>query len=77
MNIKAQQALLALTRGNTLVLDDAAGTLVRCLRGDVWITQDRDTADHVLKPGESFRVERAGTTVIQAMSPARVCLEAA
>lgn len=77
MNIKTETALLALARGRTLVLDDAAGTVVRVLRGDVWITQDRDAADHVLEPGGTFRLDRPGLTVIQAMSPARVCLEGA
>lgn len=77
MNIKTETALLALARGRTLALDDASGTVVRVLRGNVWVTQYRDAADHVLAPGDSFRLDRPGLAVIQAMSPARVCLEGA
>lgn len=75
MNIKARIARLALRQRDTLTLDAARGALVRCLDGLVWITQDGDRADHVVGAGDSFRVDRDGTVVVQATRPARLAIE--
>jgi len=75
MNIKARIARLALGRRDTFTLETARGALVRCLEGAVWITQDGDRADHVVGAGDSFRVDRDGTVIVQATRPARVAIE--
>lgn len=75
MNIKAATTRLALTRADTLTLDDARGALVRCLEGDLWITQRGDPTDHVVAAGETFRVDRDGPVVLQAVRAARVTIE--
>ena len=76
MNIKATTALLALTRGDTLTLDDSRGALVRVLAGELWITQDGDPNDHFAAAGAPFRISRGGATVVQALDEARFVVEA-
>lgn len=75
MNIKAPIARLALHRRDTLTLEAARGALVRCLDGFVWITQDGDRTDHIVRAGDSFRVDRDGAVVVQATRAARVAIE--
>jgi hypothetical protein len=75
MNIKARIARLALRQRDTLTLEAARGALVRCLEGLVWITQDGDRADHIVAAGDSFRVDRDGSVIVQATRPARVAIE--
>jgi hypothetical protein len=75
MNIKARIARLALGRRDTLILEAARGALVRCVEGLVWITQDGDRADHIVGAGDSFRVDRDGSVIVQATRPARVAIE--
>jgi hypothetical protein len=76
MNIKATTALLDLTRGHTLTLDDSRGALVRVLTGALWITQDGDPNDHFAAAGEPFRISRGGATVVQALDESRFVVEA-
>ena len=75
INIKAPIARLALCRHDTLIREAARGALVRCQDGLLWITQDGDLADHIVGPGDSFRVEREGSVLVQATQPARVAIE--
>lgn len=75
MNIKARIARLALGRRDTLILEAARGALVRCVEGLLWITQDGDRADHIVGAGDSFRVDRDGSVIVQATRPARVAIE--
>ena len=57
---------IALQANELLNLDDARGSTVRVGRGQVWITQYGDLADHVLDAGDSWAIERNGRTVLQA-----------
>ena len=41
-----------------------------CLRGEVWVTQERDFRDYVLAAGEVFIVTRRGAVVVQALEDA-------
>jgi hypothetical protein len=75
MNIKARIARLALRPRDTLILDAARGALVRCVEGLLWITQDGDRADHIVGAGDSFRVDRDGSVIVQTFRPARVAIE--
>ena len=55
---------LAIAGGSTLRLDDGKGMLLYVWHGAVWLTQERDPRDHLLKSGESFRIDRAGMALI-------------
>ncbi len=57
---------ISLQANELLNLDDARGSTVRVTRGQVWITQFGDLADHVLDAGDSWAIERNGRTILQA-----------
>ncbi len=60
------------------VLDirNGRGLVVRCLAGALWITQDGDTDDIVLKAGECFVLDRHGLALVSApLNPATVVVE--
>jgi hypothetical protein len=64
-----------LNRGETLSMDgDRRGLKVRCLSGQVWITQAGDVMDHLIAAGREFVITRPGRVVIQALT-ARACLD--
>jgi hypothetical protein len=50
------------------VLDirNGKGLIVRCLAGALWITQDGDTDDVVLRAGECFKLDRPGLALVSA-----------
>jgi hypothetical protein len=50
------------------VLDirDGQGLIVRCLAGALWITQDGDTDDVVIKAGQCFVLDRPGLALVSA-----------
>lgn len=51
---------------DVLRLEDARDLQVRVESGRVWITQERDTRDVMLKAGESFRFDRDGVALMSA-----------
>lgn len=65
---------VALAPGDSINLDDARGTTVRVGRGQLWITQYGDPADHVLETGEAWAVDRNGRTIVQAQRDSLVDL---
>ena len=74
MELKYSSAQVGMQASEALALDDARGTLVRCLAGSLWVTQDGDRDDHLLRVGESMRIERDGPTVVQAMTGSRLAV---
>lgn len=75
MNMSMDHAILTLPRHATLELADAGGARITVLTGSVWITQDRDTRDILIGPGDSFTVDRDGLILVHAMELARVHVE--
>jgi len=62
------------------VLDirNGQGLVVRCLAGALWITQDGDTDDVVVKAGQCFVLDRGGLALVSApVAPATVVVERA
>jgi hypothetical protein len=51
---------------------DQRGGRLAALQGNLWITQQGDSEDFVLRPGERFTITRPGKVVVQAMREARV-----
>jgi hypothetical protein len=64
---KAGQSAL-LRRGNLMRIEAIPGSRVTCLRGMVWLTQDRDPLDRILCAGEAFMMDRRGTVLINALA---------
>ena len=57
-------------------VEDGIGIEVKALRGNLWITQEGDSKDKVLGPGESFVIDRAGLTLVTALlGPAVLVLQ--
>ena len=63
-----------LRRNDTLVLENASGTIVSVDRGCLWITLERDPRDIILLPGMRFEIDRNGRTVIVAEEDSRLRL---
>lgn len=57
---------LELGRHAALPLAQARGARVRSLRGTLWITQEGDREDYVVRAGDSFTVARNGVTLVSA-----------
>lgn len=58
---------IGLNHGAVARLEDARGMTLRVETGAVWITHEHSQDDILVRTGESFRVERNGTTVISAL----------
>ncbi len=48
------------------------GVEVRVCSGQVWITRERDSEDHVVVAPQGFESARRGKLVVFALSPARI-----
>lgn len=59
---------------DNLPLRDARGTILRVNRGSLWITQEDDTQDIVLRAGDTWVVERDGLTIVEAQSDTSLCV---
>jgi Protein of unknown function (DUF2917) len=57
----------------SVFLRDARGTTLRVTRGSVWITQQNDTQDIVLRAGDTWVVEKNGLTILEAQEDATFC----
>ena len=53
-------------------IEAGQGQRVTCVRGPVWITQERDERDTILAAGQSFVLDRPGVAVVFAFRPAIV-----
>ncbi len=53
---------------------DGKGTLVQCLGGTLWLTQEGDPRDIVLEAGQEALIDRDGVSLLFAMSDARFVL---
>ena len=65
---------VGMTRGSTLRIDDGRGTLVHVWKGEVWLTQEGSTKDHILSAGQSFRLDRNGAAILYAFQRSVVSL---
>ena len=60
--------------GELFELRDARGATLRITRGTLWVTQDRDVHDVVLRSGDVWTVERDGLTLAEAQGDATFCV---
>ena len=51
---------------------DHRGVRLTALQGTLWVTQQGDAQDYLLRPGEAFTITRPGTVVVQGMREARL-----
>ena len=74
MNIQLSQSEICLSKRQTLSLLDSAGVRIDARSGAVWVTQDHDRRDIVLRAGESFTLDGRGQAIVQAFEASRVRL---
>jgi len=72
MNIDLNDAIVRLNPDNNFKMRDARGACIHVHFGDLWITQEGDQKDHIVKTGESFAISNSGTTFLTAMNDAGV-----
>lgn len=66
--------VVELESGELVELRDVRGATLRVTRGTLWVTQDRDVRDVVLRAGDVWTVERDGLTLAEAQGHATFCL---
>ena len=76
MQTTTDRFVLDLAPGTTVPLDAARGYVIRVKMGMVWITEEHGTGDHVLRGCGEYRVQHSGRVVVEAMSLARIAIEA-
>ena len=74
MNIELDSAALHLARGKSIRVRDGAGSTLQVLHGAVWITEESNPRDVVLKRGQCFRLARGGLAIVEAFSDAAISL---
>lgn len=67
---------IRMARGSFALIEDGRGMRVELWDGALWITQEGDTRDHFLQPGESFLLEREGVVIVSALRASQVTLTA-
>ena len=72
MNLVTDVLKAALRKWQTVRLHDALGMEIQVNEGCLWLTQERDAEDHVIEAGGSFRIDRPGVAVLQALRGVRM-----
>src|SRR4029078_12336572 len=65
---------VGMPRGTSLCIADGRGILVNISHGEVWLTQDGSDKDHLLRSGESFRLDRAAAAILHSFRRSTVTL---
>jgi hypothetical protein len=74
MNIGFDRAQLHLKAREVIRLYDPRGARVECVRGALWITQNRDHEDYFLAANDALTLDRPGLALIHAQAPSEVVL---
>ncbi len=74
MNIRFDRAQLHLEARELIRLYDPKGARVECVRGALWITQNRDHEDYFLAANDALTLDRPGLALIHAQAPSEVVL---
>jgi hypothetical protein len=68
-------AMIRLQRGKVLRVPQAAGKTVTAHAGTLWITEQGNPRDVMLRSGERFRLIQNGLAIVEAFSDASLSLE--
>jgi hypothetical protein len=65
---------LCLKRNQLVTVRGGIGHGIVCDSGTMWVTQDGDARDIILRAGESFTLDRNGTALVQAFEPGSISI---
>ena len=66
--------VISLGNREAITLPGVRGATLRVTQGTLWLTQERDRHDVVLRPGDNFVVESDGNTVVEAQNDTVFCI---
>ena len=58
---------MGLARGSSVRIDDGAGILVYVWEGELWITEENQPRDIVLKAGACYRLRERGVALVNSL----------
>ena len=67
MHIELKTGAVRLGPNQTLRVVDGAGSTVCAMEGSVWITEENQPRDIVLKPGTCYRRRERGVAIVNAL----------
>jgi len=73
-NEYAALGAVPMTRGSVLRIEDGRDRLIYVWEGELWLTQERDGRDRILAAGDSFRLDRDGVALAQALRRSTITL---
>ena len=76
MEIRLERTALKLAERDTISIVDGKGARIAVIGGTAWVTQERDLRDVMLRPGQSFILDRNGTAIVEALTESEVVLDA-
>lgn len=74
MQIEISSSTVTLTPASVLAVQDGAGSRILCRTGSLWVTQEGEVKDSVVRAGEVLTIRRPGRTVISALETASLML---
>ena len=76
MDLSQIAASIPVPSSQPLRLANGFGRAITVIEGNVWVTQDGDPRDIVLRPGEDFRFDRTADAIVSALGgDARIACE--
>jgi hypothetical protein len=66
--------VVALPAREAITLPHVRGATLRVTRGTLWLTEENNRNDVVLRPGDNWLVESDGDTVVEAQNDAVFCV---
>ena len=74
MNIELNQDGLCLNTNQVVKVHGGLGHAIVCHSGTVWVTQDGDPRDVILRAGDAFTFDREGPALVQAFEPGAISI---
>lgn len=74
MKRQAENVQIFLRKDRSLRVSDGRAMNIVCIDGCLWITQDGDPRDIILRRGESFTIDRPGVALVHAFESSVISL---
>jgi hypothetical protein len=77
VDLQPAEGSVALSGDQHLRMRDADGWTIKAGSGTLWITQESDSRDIVLKAGDSFVLDRPGSALVSSLDGATIFIKRA